>query len=77
MPATEEIYADKIARARRRHGKPFRAHIHVTRTTPPTLLLKSLLEVAGKKKPTVKSPTAPAATEAATTSIRRIGGKSS
>jgi len=43
-------YADKLAKARRRHGKVFKANTHVARQTEPSLLLTELMRQSDRKK---------------------------
>jgi hypothetical protein len=73
MTETADLYAEKIARARRRHGKPFKALTRVERVTPPSMVLKHLTAMAPPKKKHTASKAAPPAVLAQ----RRVGGNQS
>lgn len=63
MEQQPDHYASKLARARKRHAKPFKSAQPVARMTPPSMILNHLNRLSPKKK------AAPADAPA----VRRIG----
>jgi hypothetical protein len=72
MTEPADLYAEKIARARRRHGKPFKALTRVERVTPPSMVLKHLTSLAPAKKKSAGDKAPPVVL-----AQRRVGGNQS